>query len=209
MKSNDAFWDKIAGKYALQPISNMDAYLQTMERVQSYLSPQLRVLELGCGTGGTALHLAPHAGHILATDFSGGMIEQAKARDGAENVEFRQADPLDPSLQDGAFDVVMGFNLFHLVENQAEVFARIHDLLAPGGIFISKSPCLAERSLGWKFGLLKHLIPVMQWVGKAPYVRFESIAGLEAAITKAGFRIVETGNYPVRPPNHFVVAERV
>ena len=63
--------------------------------------------------------------------------------------------------------------------------------------------------MGFKFGLIKRAIPVMQWMGKAPFVRFETIAKLEADITRAGFDIVETGNYPVRPPNHFVVATRV
>jgi len=39
-------------------------------------------------------------------------------------------------------------------------------------------------------------------------VRFDTIAELDMTITKAGFRIVEAGNYPVRPPNHFVVAKK-
>ena len=53
------------------------------------------------------------------------------------------------------------------------------------------------------------LIPLMQLMGKAPYVRFETIAELDQRIGRAGFEIVETGNYPVRPPNHFVVARRM
>ncbi len=209
MKPDSAFWDKIAAKYAAQPISDMASYNLTMERVASHLTPDARVLELGCGTGGTALRLADHVGQILATDFSSGMIAQAQARDGADNVQFLQAGVFDDTLTLGGFDVVMGFNVFHLVEDLPATFARIHALLAPGGIFISKTPCLGERSLGLKFGLLKRLIPAMQWVGKAPYVSFESIAGIEAKIAAAGFRIVETGNYPVRPPNHFVVATRL
>ncbi|MEL6464721.1 MAG: methyltransferase domain-containing protein [Pseudomonadota bacterium] len=208
MKVNPQFWDKVAVKYAAQPISNPEAYEQTLERVVSYLKPTDRVLELGCGTGSTALKLAPHAGSIRATDFSDGMIAQAQAKSAPDNVQFLQADTFDPALKDGSFDVVMGFNLFHLVENVDAVMARVHDLLVPDGLFISKSPCIGERSLGLKFGLLKRLIPLMQWVGKAPYVRFDTIAGLETRITRAGFEIVETGNYPVRPPNHFVVARR-
>lgn len=209
MKMNPRFWDKVAAKYAAQAVSNPDAYEQTLERVVSYLKPTDRVLELGCGTGSTALKLAPHAGSILATDFSGGMIAQADAKPSAGNVQFLQADAFSPTLKDGSFDLVMGFNLFHLVENVDAVMARAHGLLAPGGLFISKSPCLGERSLGLKFGILKRLIPVMQLVGKAPFVRFETIAELDAKIARAGFEIVETGNYPVRPPNHFVVARRL
>mmetsp|Transcript_18333 Transcript_18333/g.29407 ORF Transcript_18333/g.29407 Transcript_18333/m.29407 type:complete len:210 (-) Transcript_18333:4579-5208(-) len=209
MKSESAFWDKVAVKYAARPVFDETAYDQTMERVQTYLTPQARVLELGCGTGSTALRLAPYAGEIVATDFSAGMIAQAEAREGADNVRFVTADIFDATLMPGSFDVVMGFNLFHLMGDQPSAFARIHELLAPDGVFISKTPCLAERSLGWKFSLIKRVLPVLQWVGKAPFVSFESIAGVDQKITDAGFKIVETGNYPVRPPNHFVVARRV
>jgi ubiquinone/menaquinone biosynthesis C-methylase UbiE len=209
MKPDRAFWDKLAVKYAAQPISDMDAYKHTLDRVRAHLTPQSRVLELGCGTGATALQLAPHVHSIVASDFSEGMITQAHARSQADNVIFVQADVHDSTLQAGAFDVVMGFNLFHLLKDKARDFARIHALLAPGGLFISKTPCLGERSLGLKFGLLKRVIPLMQLVGKAPYVSFDNIADLEGDITAAGFRIVETGNYPLLPPNHFVVAQRV
>ncbi|MEX0371226.1 MAG: class I SAM-dependent methyltransferase [Tateyamaria sp.] len=208
MKPDANFWDGVAVKYAAQPISNPDAYEQTLERVVSYLTPTDRVLELGCGTGSTALKLAPHAGSILATDFSAGMIAQANAKARPDTVRFLQADTFSPALQDGSFDVVLGFNLFHLVDKVDDAMARVHDLLRPGGLFISKSPCLGERSLGLKFGVMKRLIPLMQRVGKAPFVRFETIAELDARITRAGFEIVETGNYPLRPPNHFVVARR-
>ncbi len=208
MKPNDAFWDKISVKYAAQPISDMAAYEQTLDRVTSYLSPTARVLELGCGTGSTALRLAPHAANVLATDFSAGMIAQAKAREPADNVGFLQADPFDAALDEGGFDVVLAFNLLHLVDDVPATVARVHEVLAPGGVFISKTPCLGEKTLGWKFGLLKRLIPLMQWVGKAPYVKFESIEGIERQIEAAGFEIFETGNYPERPPNHFVVAKR-
>ncbi|MEL6807551.1 MAG: methyltransferase domain-containing protein [Pseudomonadota bacterium] len=209
MKPNRDFWSKIAKRYAASPISNMDAYEATLDRVVAHMPKGARVLELGCGTGGTALRLAEHAHSIVATDFAEGMIAQAKTRDGKPNVEFVCADVFDPSFKDASFDVVMGFNLFHLVENPSRAYARIHALLAPGGLFISKSPCLGEGSLGLKFGVMKRAIPLMQWLGKAPFVRFETIANLDADIARAGFDIVETGNYPVRPPNHFVVAKRV
>lgn len=209
MTINQSFWDKIAPKYAKQPISDMQAYEETLARVITYLHPDARVLELGCGTGGTALRLAPYAGSIVATDISAGMIEQARQRPGVENVTFLQADTFHPQLEPGLFNVVMGFNLFHLVENAPGFYDRIHELLAPDGLIISKTPCIGEPTLGWKFGLLRMALPLLQWLGKAPFVRYETIHELERDIANSGFRIVETGNYPVRPPNHFVVARKI
>lgn len=209
MTVDQTFWDKTAPKYARQPISNMGAYEETLARTVSYLRPDARLLELGCGTGGTALRLAPHVHSIVATDFSAGMIAQAHERPQAGNVSFMQADVFSPELEPGVFDVIVGFNLFHLVEDGPAAYARIHELLSPEGLFISKTPCIGEPSLGWKFGLLRRAIPLMQLFGKAPFVRYETILQLDHDISRAGFRIVETGNYPVRPPNHFVVARKV
>ena len=137
------------------------------------------------------------------------MIAQAQARAQVGNVRFLQADVFDDALAEAGFDVVMGFNLFHLMDDVPAALTRIHALLAPGGLFISKTPCLGEPSLGWKFALLMRLLPLMQWVGKAPFVKVGTIADLDAQITEAGFRIIETGNYPLRPPSHFVVAQRL
>ena len=81
---------------------------------------------------------------------------------------------------------------------------RLHDLLKPGGLFISKTVCLAERGF-----YLRPLVALMQMVGRAPYVDFVSIADIDAAITRAGFEIGETGLYPPGAPSRFVVARKI
>ncbi len=209
MTQGKDFWDRLAPKYRQQPISNTQAYDETLDRVVHHLPKSARILELGCGTGGTALRLAPHAHSIVATDFSPGMIAQAEMREGAPNVTFMAADVFDARLEPGVFDVVLGFNLFHLVPDAGAEFARIHDLLPEGGLFISKTPCIGEPSLGLKFGLLRMVLPVMQRLGKAPFVRRFKTAELARDIAAAGFEILETGNYPAKPPNHLVVARKV
>ncbi|MEM6758557.1 MAG: class I SAM-dependent methyltransferase [Pseudomonadota bacterium] len=209
MTNQAEFWTKTAKSYRSSPISDLDAYNQTLDRTRSYLASNARVLELGCGTGGTALELAPHVESYVASDYSEGMIDQAHLRDTPDNVVLRVADVFDPFFKPGSFDAIIGFNLFHLVEERAEHFARVHELLVPGGLFISKSVCLKEPGLGLKFGLLKTLIPVLQMLGKAPNVVYLSMLQLEDEISSAGFQIVETGNYPAKPPSHFVVAKRV
>src|SRR5690606_29493786 len=64
------FWDRKARGYARQPIADESAYEATLDRVKAHLTPRDRVLEVGCGTGSTALKLAPFAGELLATDGS-------------------------------------------------------------------------------------------------------------------------------------------
>lgn len=198
------FWDGIAPKYAKQPIKDLDAYEQTMERVRDYLSPSDRVVELGCGTGATALKLAPHAAHITGTDISPGMIAQANTRlKGGENVSFRTATPDALTDLAGKMDVVTAFNLIHLIPDTEALVAQAATLLKPGGLFITKTPCLAHFNR-----LLMLAIPVMQFFGKAPYIKRLSITELEGAISFESFDIIETGSYPAKPPSRFIVARK-
>ena len=48
------FWDRMARKYAADPIADPAGYEHTLHRVQGLLNAGDRVLELGCGTGSTA-----------------------------------------------------------------------------------------------------------------------------------------------------------
>ena len=210
MATASKFWDGIARKYSRTPIRDLESYEYTLGRTRSYLSEQDKILELGCGTGSTALLLASSVAHVTASDFSEGMLDigrdKAKSK-GADNISFRAIDITKP--EDGqTFDAVLGFNLFHLVPDIDAVFADIHAQLAPGGLFISKTPCLSEGGLGLKFGLLKLMLPVMQFFGRAPYVNPFNVETLEAAIARAGFDVIESGNYPAKPPSRYLVARK-
>ena len=204
------FWDKVAPKYAKDPISDMQAYEYTLGRTISYLKLEDHALELGCGTGSTALLLAPHVAKITGTDISPVMIEIAREKagtDGIENVEFRDLTAEDSMQLDGPFNVVLGHNLFHLVPDAEATIAAIHRMLPVGGTFISKTPCLADPAFGWKRFPIRMVIPLMQLFGKAPFVRWLSHKDLEGAITAAGFEIVEAGNFP--SVSRYIVARKV
>ncbi len=206
MSKDSKFWDKIAAKYAASPVKNVPAYEQTMERTRAYLSADDNVLEIGCGTGSTALLLADSAARLTATDISANMIGIAKSKAcdaGTDNVAFLQGDVFLEDLQRGSFDAVLAFNLFHLVRDLPAALERTRDLLKPGGVLISKTVCLAEQTRLWGIP-----IALMQLVGKAPHVKLMTFASVEAAVEKAGLDIIETGVYPA-PFSRFVVARKI
>ena len=104
MQTAETFWDKNAEKYSRSPVKNVPAYERTLERTRSYLSADDEVLELGCGTGSTALLLADAVKHITGSDISANMIgiARAKAQDKkTANVTFVQATVTDGKLPDG------------------------------------------------------------------------------------------------------------
>ena len=206
MPGEAAFWDKIADKYAAQPIKNMEAYEQTMDRTRAHLSPEDRVLEVGCGTGSTALLLAPSVAHITATDVSEAMLEigRGRARDaGVQNVDFRVVALPETPLEPGAFDAVLAFNALHLVRDLPATLRRLHESIRPGGLLIAKTVCLGEQTRLWAVPIF-----LMRLIGKAPYVNMLSFADIERATAEAGFEIVEKGLYPA-PYSRFVVARKV
>lgn len=146
--ANDTrFWDRAARKYAAGPIADMAGYERTLERTRHYLGGSDTVLEFGCGTGTTALRLAPHVGRIVATDISSEMIAIARGKAEAAacgNVAFEVATPAAISEPDATFDVALGFNVLHLITAREAALAGVHRLLKPGGIFIS-NPDAAPR----------------------------------------------------------------
>ncbi|MDW4500392.1 methyltransferase domain-containing protein [Sulfitobacter sp. D35] len=207
MHANAKFWDKVAEKYSRRPVSDPDAYAQTLERTRSWLNETDRALEIGCGTGSTALVLAPSVAHLTATDISAEMIRIARRKaqtDGPANLDFRVTAFPEGIGTPEPLDVVMAFNLLHLVPDVDGTLAQVHAALKPGGLFISKTGCVGGKRL------LLAMIKVMQLVGKAPMVHAFTTEEIEARIARAGFEIVETGSYPDRsPPSRFVVARKL
>jgi len=206
MPSAITFWDKAAPSYAKRTISDPDAYHTTLTRTIHHLSPTDRVLELGCGTGSTAMDLAPHVAHITATDISPAMIEIGREKvwsASVRNVTLLAAETGDPVLAEGApYDVILAMNLLHLLPRQAEALAQAHTLLKPGGLLISKTACLGEK---WYF---RPLVGALKLIGKAPPVLHQTLAQTRDAIINAGFEPVEELVQSGIVPRLFLVARR-
>ncbi len=138
------------------------------------------------------------------------MIEIAtdKARDqGVSNVTFLTADQFGDTAEHGPYDVVLALNLLHLLEDLPAALQSINGLLKPGGTFISKTVCKPGKGASFKFRMIKAVLPIMQFFGKAPYVNFMEIKELDDAMTSHGFKIIEAGDHP--SPSRYIVAKKV
>ena len=183
----DRFWDKLADRYARQPIADEAAYQRKLEVTRGYLREDMNVLEFGCGTGGTALLHAPHVRHIKAIDFSEAMLGIARgkaAAAGVDNVSFERADITSFAAPDASFDAILGMSILHLLADKGAVIAKVFGLLKPGGVFISSTTCLGDT-----MGFFKAVAPLGKAVGLLPQLNVFTTEELVRSLTKAGFTI--------------------
>ena len=105
---------------------------------QLHLPENGRILEVGCGPGGYWPEVAesiPPSWHITVSDFSPGMVAQARQRLAMLDRPFTvvQADVQSLPFPDGAFDaVIANFMLYH-VPDRPRALAEIRRVLAAGG----------------------------------------------------------------------------
>ncbi|MGI1661056.1 class I SAM-dependent methyltransferase [Palleronia sp. KMU-117] len=189
MWDDSRFWNRVARRYARANIRDEGAYARKLEITQRYLTPGAEVLEVGCGTGTTALRHAPHAGHVLGTDISSEMIAIARERAteaGVTNVTFRQSALETLDLGEARFDAILALNLLHLLDDPAGAITRLAGALKPGGVLVSSTACLND-GLRW----VAAIVPPLRLVGLAPRVRFLGGDDLRAGMRAAGLEIVE------------------
>ena len=187
MAREKKFWDRIAKRYASRPVRDEAAYQRKLAATREYLRPDMQVLEIGCGTGSTAIAHAPYVRHIRATDISNRMIDIAKDRAsaaGVQNVAFESVGLEDLDAAPQSVDAVLALSLLHLLEDRDAAIARIHALLGPGGIFVSNTACLGDNLRWFRF-----VGPVGRWLGLLPLVRVFTRNELEQSLAQAGFEI--------------------
>lgn len=180
------FWDRIAKRYARKPVEDQAAYETKLAKSDGHLKPNHRVLEVGCGTGTTAIHHAPRVAHILATDISAKMIEIAreKARTaGVDNLEFEVSsiDSLDSTP--AKYDVILAHSILHLVADVPGTLRQLKRMLKPGGLLISNTQCIGD-SAAWlayvaPLGRALRLLPRVAVFREPQFMRWLAEAGFE------------------------------
>ncbi|WP_425258848.1 class I SAM-dependent methyltransferase [Rubrivivax sp. RP6-9] len=187
----------------------MAGYEATLRRVQALLAPAQSVLEIGCGTGTTALRLAGGTRQLLATDVSAAMVAIAReklARQPCPQLRFEVADAESRCVDDAQHDVVLAFNVLHLLGDLDRALDATLASLKPGGLFVSKTPCLGEMHPV----VPRLLVPLMRAVGRAPAVLVFDARQLQSALERHGLGIetVERHGTQRKDMRVFIVARK-
>src|SRR5262245_26123877 len=96
-----------------------------------------RVLDLGCGAGQLARHLAEAgAAEVIGIDVSERMLGLARAEWAHPRVTYRRSAIEQVEFPAARFDLVVSSLAFHYVEDYAGLVARIARWLSPGGVLV-------------------------------------------------------------------------
>ena len=131
-------WDRVAPLYDLVVNTlNRRVYDGTGEAVARMIRPDDRVLECACGTGAISVAIAPVCARLVATDYSEGMLKQARKKLAKHlNVTVEQADITDLRYADDSFDAVVAGNVIHLLPEPGDALKELKRVVRPGGTII-------------------------------------------------------------------------
>jgi len=111
-----------------------------------------------------------------------------------ENIHFSKSTLFDDKLYKESFDVILAIGILHLVEDVPGAIQRTNELLKPGGLFISSSPCTGENA-----SMLEMVNRFIFFLGKSrvlPPLKFLNASELERSSTDRNFRIAEAESLP-------------
>lgn len=166
------------------------AAVQNMNRVMAdaaRIAPGARVLDAGCGVGGSSVWLARnrHARVVGITPVES-QIERARgvARGLEDRVRFERLDYRSTGLQEASFDVVWALESVCHAPDKADVYREFQRLLRPGGRLVMAEYVRASRDLddhqervldewlgGWAIGDIDTGDEHRRWANEAGFVR--------------------------------------
>ena len=187
-------------------------------RMLSHTKPNLRVLEVGAGTGGTTQtilqDLVDEDGHPLYslysfTDVSAGFFPQAKERfKNASNMEYRVLDITRDCIKQGfefaSYDLILAANVVHATPSLHDTLCNLRSLLRSYGHLVLTELCAMVQTPNYISGNLPGW-----WLGEAdnrpdePYV---SVDRWDHELRSAGFTGVDTAVLDAQEPYQYCAA---
>lgn len=136
-------------------------FIYTKRALDEYITPEKKVIELGCGGGYYLMHYAPKCREYLGVDLSPvnvEIVEKQIAESGYTNASVIRGDATDlKEICDERYDVVLCLGpLYHLKrEDRIQCIKECKRICKPGGIivfaFINKIGAIAKfgHGVGW------------------------------------------------------------
>jgi len=119
------------------------------------LQPGSKVLDVGCGLGGSAFVMAREFGLIVdGIDLSKNMLsmaeEKCQTHQLTASVSFEQGDCLQLDCQ-GRYDAIYSRDVFLHIHDKSRLFSVLYGALKPGGQLLFTDYCCGEKPWGDSF----------------------------------------------------------
>lgn len=167
-----SFWDRYAKLYNFAESFNAKAYRGMIRVIAERIPEDAEVLECAAGTGVLSAAIAPKAKHVLCTDYSLPMLEEAQARSkrlNLSNIDFARRDIFHLEDPDDCYDAVIAANVLHLLENPQDAIRELCRVTKPGGLLILPTFLLGEAGVG--FRQVIRLYKLLGFQSKSNYTR--------------------------------------
>lgn len=131
-------WDKMSPFYDFfETVYNGKCYRGIAKKITEYITEDDIVLECACGTGLLTLPMAQKCKKLIATDYSVGMLRQAKKKiANYPNTQVGKANILDLPFKDDEFDVVVAANVIHLLDDPEKAISELKRVCKQNGRII-------------------------------------------------------------------------
>ena len=164
---------------------------RTIERLA--LRPGSRVLDVGCGTGASALAAADRvgpSGRVIGVDLAERLLEIAQQKAASRNLgnaEFRFGDMERLGYPDGDFDAVICVFAIFFVPDMAKQLRELWRMVCPGGrlAITTWGPRVLEPAASMFWSAVKELRPEL-YLGFNPWDRITEPEPLRALLAEAG-----------------------
>ncbi|MEE2752270.1 MAG: metalloregulator ArsR/SmtB family transcription factor [Myxococcota bacterium] len=198
--SSSEFFGRLAGGWdALRRDMFGDGFV--LPTLLSLVPGDLVVADLGCGTGGVLVDLAPCVERAVGVDREQAMLDVAASRlEGVGNVELRRGSLESLPLGDEEVDAALCMLVLHHVDSPARVFSEVARSLRPNGRFLLLDMVAHEREEYENTMGHKHLGFTSETIGG-----WAQAAGLH----QRSHRVLPVVEQALGPPLFLAVLERV
>jgi 2-polyprenyl-3-methyl-5-hydroxy-6-metoxy-1,4-benzoquinol methylase len=212
ISKTEKFWDKNAKRFDYSERQSEPVDKEIISKTRIHLNINDNVLDFGCATGTKTIELAKGTKHIHGLDISTEMIRIAiKKKDDANimNISFSKGTIFDDEFEKSYFDKVIAYDIIHLLEDSEKVIRRIHELLKPGGLFISTTACMKDK-MDFKSRFEVTTVLFMKRLGIIPlHLNMYMPADVEKLIEAHNFQIVEAEKIYHGITASFIVARKL
>lgn len=124
-------------------------YMADYSKILTFQRRDLRIIEIGAGTGGTTFQVLKacspsgedFCSEYMYTDISSGFFETVRTsrlKDWAHLLTFQtldlEKDAAEQGFEENSYDLVIAANVVHATRSLAKSLSTIHKLLRPGGV---------------------------------------------------------------------------